>query len=91
MHELYEYEAMTMLDLPDEEKKNIGERFNALIGSFAKLEQIEADRVEPLVTVLDLHSVLREDISIRHLSRDEIMANTSWEYDGYFQVPGTLV
>ena len=86
-----EYEAMAMLDLPDDEHKKLSGRFNALVRSFTAIEQIDTDKVEPLITVLNMHNIMREDIAEKLLTRDEILANAPEQYDGYFQVPGTLV
>ena len=46
--------------------------------------------MQPLVSVLDIKNVLREDIEAKTISRDEILENAPEQYDGYFQVPGTL-
>jgi aspartyl/glutamyl-tRNA(Asn/Gln) amidotransferase C subunit len=91
MSDISDYEAMTMLDLTEGERQELNGRFDALIRGFKELEKIETNGVVPLVTVLDLNTVLREDVSTKQISREEILANTNWEHDGYFQVPGTLV
>ena len=90
MLDIKEYEAMAMLELPDDERKGLSERFDLLNGSFAALGQVDTDGVEPLVTVMDLRNVMREDVAAKLLTRDEILANAPEQYDGYFQVPGTL-
>jgi len=33
---------------------------------------------------------MREDVAVKLLPRDELLANAPEEYDGYFKVPGTL-
>jgi aspartyl/glutamyl-tRNA(Asn/Gln) amidotransferase C subunit len=40
--------------------------------------------------VLNLQNVLREDAAKKLLSREELLSNAPEQYDGYFQVPGTL-
>ena len=90
MQGIIDYEAMMMLDLPSEERQTIQERFDDLVCSFTELERIDTNGVEPLVTVLDLHSVLREDVAVKHHTREEILAQAPSEQEGYFQVPGTL-
>ena len=91
MLDIKEYEAMAMLDLPDRERERLSKCMNALVSSFAALEQVDTDGVEPLVTVLSMQNVMREDTVVKLLTRDEILANAPEQYDGYFQVPGTLV
>jgi len=85
-----DYEAMAMLDLPEDERAVLGERLNEIEAGFAALEQIDTDGVEPLVTVLDTINIMREDVAIKQFTRDEILANAPEQQDGYFQVPGTL-
>jgi len=85
-----EYEAMTMLDLPDDERVLLSTCFAAVTGNFAALEQIDTKDVQPLVTVLDSRNVLREDVAEKLITRDEVMENAPEKCDGYFQVPETL-
>jgi len=90
MLDIKAYEAMAMLDLPDGERMELAQRMDDLTGGFAALEQIDTEGVMPLVSVLELHSVLREDVPGKLLIREEILSNAPEQYDGYFQVPGTL-
>jgi len=90
MLDIIRYEAMAMLELADSERQLLGERLDALAGGFDALDEIGTNGVEPLVTVLELHNVMREDRASKLLPRDEMLANAPEQYDGYFQVPGTL-
>jgi len=90
MTKLSDYEVMTMLDLNECERQELSEKFNALVRRFDELETIDAEGVLPLVTVLDIHTVLREDVSVKNNTREEILANTTYENDGFFQVPGLI-
>ncbi|MDR0490018.1 MAG: hypothetical protein LBH28_02060 [Oscillospiraceae bacterium] len=91
MLDIREYEDMMMFDLPSGVRERLGSCLNALAGSFAALEQADTDGALPLVTVLDLNNILREDVSMKLVSRDELLSNAPEQYDGYFQVPGTLI
>ena len=84
------YEPMAKLSLDSETRAWADDIIARLEGEFRKLESISADGVEPLVTVLDLKNVLREDVSCQIVSRDTLLENAPEEYDGYFQVPKTL-
>jgi len=85
------YEDMMKLDLPDAERAWVSARAGALVDSFAALDNMDTDGIEPLVTVLDIQNVLREDISVKMLPREELLASAPEQYDGYFQVPKTLL
>ena len=90
MLDITKYESVAMLRLQDYERELLGNRAGGLEDSFKELDGIGTDGIEPLVSVLDVHTVLREDVSEKLLTRDEIMANAPEQHDGYFQVPGTL-
>ena len=90
MIDIAKYEAMAALDLPDDERGVLEKRAGAFAKSISALDGIDADAVAPLTSVLDIHTVLREDISEKIMTRDEIMANAPDKHDGYFKVPGTL-
>ena len=90
MLDIKDYEAIAMLSLPDEERECLSERAWVLAEGFSILGNVETDDIEPLVSVLDLHTVLREDVPEKTLTREEILANAPEQYDGYFLVPGTL-
>lgn len=85
-----EYEAMVKFNLPESEREWIAEKASMLEESFNELSKVDTDGVEPLVSVLNFNSALREDVSVRLVSRDEILANSPDQYDGYFQVPRTI-
>ncbi|MCL2513374.1 MAG: Asp-tRNA(Asn)/Glu-tRNA(Gln) amidotransferase subunit GatC [Oscillospiraceae bacterium] len=90
MNNIKDYEAMAKLDLSDGERGRVSGRAGELIESFKKLENIDVSGVEPLVSVLDIQNVLREDVCVKTISREELLSNAPEQYDGYFQAPKTL-
>jgi len=40
--------------------------------------------------VLDIKNVMREDVAVKHIPREDLLAGAPQEYDGYFQVPKTV-
>jgi aspartyl-tRNA(Asn)/glutamyl-tRNA(Gln) amidotransferase subunit C len=90
MKDIREYEVMGKLDLPENERRWVSDRADMLIDSFTKLANINTSGVEPLITVLDIKNVLREDVSVKMLPREELLSNAPEQYDGYFKVPKTL-
>jgi len=90
MENIKNYEAMAKLDLPEDERRWVSGRADMLIGSFSQLENIDTSGVEPLVTVLNIKNVFRDDVGTKMLSREELLANAPEQYEGYFQVPKTL-
>ena len=84
------YEPMAKLSLDSEPRAWADDIIARLEGEFEKMEAVKTEGVEPLVTVLDLRNVLREDVSTQIVSRETLLENAPEEYDGYFQVPKTL-
>ena len=84
------FEAMAKLSLPENERLGIARDIEMLEQSFAALAAVDTGGVENLVTVLDIRNVLREDIMVKNVSREELLSNAPEQYDGYFQVPKTL-
>jgi len=90
MEDIRKYEAMAKLSLPDDQRAEISSLAAMLAESFDGLSGIDTGNAQPLYTVLDVQNVLREDISAKMLTRDELLANAPMQDDGYFQVPKTL-
>ena len=90
MKNIKEYENMMMLDLQSVEREQLTGRLEALNRGFAALEQADTDGVEPLVTVLGLDNILRDDVAKKLYTREEILSNAPEREGGFFKAPGTL-
>ena len=90
MFDIKEYEAMAMLALTDDERERLDKRARALIDGFGVLDAVDTEGAAPLVTVLDLSNIMRDDISEKRFTREEILDNAPARHGGFFQVPGTL-
>lgn len=90
MQNIAEYAALERLRLTADETAQIAAAAQILEASFAALAMIDTGNCEPLVTVLPVQNVLREDRSSKMLSREELLSTAPEQYDGYFQVPKTL-
>jgi len=83
-------ESLAMLDLSEIERLWITKTAEALESDFQALSDIDTTEESPLVTVLDIQNVMREDIWSKTVSREELLSSAPEHYDGYFQVPRTL-
>ena len=90
MQKIEKYEADAMLRLPSEERDLIAQCAGELAKSFDALEQVDTGDAEPLVSVLDTHTVLREDVAEKNITRAALMQTAPAQHEGYYQVPGTL-
>ncbi|HCC35471.1 MAG TPA: Asp-tRNA(Asn)/Glu-tRNA(Gln) amidotransferase GatCAB subunit C [Ruminococcaceae bacterium] len=87
---LQPYEAMAKLELTEDERRELSGKLETLLKAFEPAQNIDTSGTEPLVTVLTEQNILREDISMKMLSREELLSGAPEQYDGYFQVPKTL-
>lgn len=90
MSKLEKYEPMAKLALEGEERAWAEKIIERLEGEFDAFDAIDTEGVAPMVTVLELTSVLREDVSEQVVSRQTLLENAPAEYDGYFEVPRTI-
>jgi len=90
MENIKTYEAMAKITLTEDERDWVSILGGALRESFNLLAKIDTRDVEPLVTVLDVTNVLRDDVAEKHISREKILAAAPGQHDGYFQVPKAL-
>jgi len=90
MKSFKDYESMAMLDLPEAERVRLRERFDEIASGFSVLDSYDMNDIEPLITVLDLQNVLRDDVSSKMISRDELLVNAPQQHDGYFRVPAAI-
>ena len=90
MENIYDYEAMAKLKLSEDEKGKANDFIKILLDSFNALETVNVDNTSPLVSVLNLNNILREDKADKMISREELLSNAPQQHDGYFQVPKTL-
>ena len=104
MKEFTDYENMAMLELSESESALLRESFDEVVSRFSALDDFgtggadgdgvggacDLSGVEPLVSVLDINNVLREDVSFDFMPREGLLKNAPEQHDGYFQVPATI-
>jgi aspartyl-tRNA(Asn)/glutamyl-tRNA(Gln) amidotransferase subunit C len=90
MFDIKSYESLAKLSLNESERTVISKYSELLTKSFDELEEISVEKVKPLVTVLNVNNILREDISTKFMTREELLSNAPEQSDGYFQVPRTI-
>jgi len=87
---MQKYEEMAKLSLDDEERAFVQEQYDLLMESFKVLADIDTEGVKPLVTVLDVKTVLREDVVVKDIPREELLNLAPEQYGEFFQVPRTV-
>ena len=90
MRNFSSYETLSKLSLTEDERSRISGCADMLAESFQELESYDTAGAIPLVTVLDIQNVLREDAHVKTIPRDEILANAPDRSGGYFRAPKIL-
>ena len=90
MVNLNELMGLAKLSLTNEEREAVENAAQRINQSFSELKALDVSGAPPLVSVLTLTNVLREDVAAKMISREELLSNAPEQYDGYFQAPKTL-
>ena len=90
MYNLRTLESLSKINLTEDEKNTAVEFFDFFTGKFDMLDNINTENTAPFVTVLSLENVMREDISHKMVSVDELLENAPEQNNGYFVVPRIL-
>ena len=80
-------ESLNQLKLTDDEKVKILAFFEKQDNELEILNAINTDNVERMVHVMPMTNVIRDDISKKMFTRDELQAAAPESTDGYWQVP----
>lgn len=78
---------LARLTLSEEEKERYTEQLSRILDYFNQLNEVNTENVEPMIHVLPLRNVMREDYVNRSNNRDEILKNAPLEENGFFRVP----
>jgi len=82
--------VLARIKLTPEEKESFAEQLNSILNSARILDELPTDIVEPLIYVLPLYNVMRDDIVRPSLSNEEAMANAPSYEEAKFKVPRLL-
>jgi aspartyl-tRNA(Asn)/glutamyl-tRNA(Gln) amidotransferase subunit C len=78
---------LARLSLTDEELARATHQLSDMLDHFADIDALELDGVEPMTHPTPIVNVMREDIELDCLDRDEVLAAAPDAVDGRFRVP----
>ena len=84
---LIELEKVNQLQLTEEERSATIDFFKIVEQDTIEFDNIDTQDVEPMVYVMPLCNVLREDVSNQQYTRDELQKGAPEAEDGYWEVP----
>lgn len=86
-----EYVAgLAQLILDDDTKERLVQEMGDILSYMDKLNELDTEDIEPMLHVLELTNVYREDIVGESLPRDVVLANAPAEDGEFFLVPRIL-
>ena len=80
-------EKVNQLALTQEEQASTAAFFEKVGQDLAAFSAIETKDVEPMVYVMPLKNVLREDVSSQPFTREDLQKGAPEAEDGYWEVP----
>ena len=78
---------LARLSLSDEELASATHQLGDMLDHFADIDALDLDDVEPMMQPTPLANVMREDVPLDTLDRDEVLAEAPEAEDGRFRVP----
>ena|ERR1041385_1976044 len=81
---------LARLEFKDEAKAEILNDMNRMLAWVDKLNELDTDKVEPLIYMSDERSVLREDEVKQTLTQKEALQNAPKKDSDYFKVPKVI-
>jgi len=78
---------LSRLEIPEELIETVTGQLDAILEYVDVLNQLDTTDIEPTAHVLPLKNVMRADVVVPSLPREEALANAPEQEDGYFKVP----
>ena len=78
---------LARLALTDAEIERMTAQLGDMLEHFADIDELDLADVEPMTQPYPLTNVLREDVVVDGLDRDEVLAAAPDAHDGRFRVP----
>lgn len=78
---------LARLSLSDEEKDLFGSQLSGILGYMEKLNELDTGDVEPTSHVLSLNNVMRDDVPIPSIPREDALVNAPSHAEKFFRVP----
>ena len=78
---------LARLDLTTDEITVMTAQLDGMLEHFADMDALDLAQVEPMTQPFPLQNVLREDVVVPGLDRDEVLAAAPAAEDGRFRVP----
>ena len=82
--------VLSKLELKEEERKKTCEDISDMLQYVDKLNELDTEGVDPLVQIIPMENVFRQDIISNKNEKDKMLANAPQKKDGQYVVPRTI-
>ena len=83
-------ELLAKLALTDEEREKSRQEMEKILGYVDKLNELDTEGVEPLISLFPVENVFREDKVVNGDMRDKLVDLAPRKKDGQYLVPKTV-
>ena len=81
---------LARLEFREDQSASLMKDLSGIIEWFDKLEEVDTEKVEPLISMSHEVNQWREDKEGQHLDREEALRNAPRSKDGHFAVPKVI-
>jgi aspartyl-tRNA(Asn)/glutamyl-tRNA(Gln) amidotransferase subunit C len=82
--------ALARLSFSEDEKLRLTTELNSILQYMEQLNGLDTSNVQPLEYVVDIHRVLRPDIHVPGVTREEALQNAPARTEQFFKVPKVI-
>ena len=79
--------SLSRIAVSDERAEEMRDELNRVLGFVEQLQEVDVDNVEPLTSVTDIPTRMRDDAVTDGNMADDIIANAPMSEDHFFMVP----
>lgn len=81
---------LAKLSFSENEKEKFTEQFNDILSFVERLNELDTQNVEPLLHVIELENVFREDVLQESLPVEDVLRNAPNKTESFFKVPKVI-
>ena len=89
-HTINHIARLSRLEFKDDAKATIKGDLERILDLVDKLNEVNTDGVEPLIHMTEAVNVLREDVVVEEISKEEALRNAPRKDSDYFKVPKVI-
>lgn len=82
--------VLARLGLTPEELLRMRDQLASILKHISMLQEVDTDTIPPTAQVIELDSVMRDDLVTPSLPREQVLMNAPRQLDGYFRVNAVL-